>query len=557
MNYDLIINGAGPVGCISALLAAKLDIKVLLIDKFSKDKYRGNAHYFNAYSIEILEQCGLDILELLEKSTNKEYAFSMAYGSSLVNLYLKSNLLDNNLIRERYHVIGKYGAAINVPLKYVYGLLMNELDESQNIDVLWDSEIIHLDVKNNLCKIKTSSKQELFVEYKDLLACDGSNSKIRSLVNIDVKKNILLDFINIEIESNLSEILEKKALLNWIFHPFNSACFVLHEINGIQNIQIPIFPHQKKKLFNDDHFIESYIKGILGNNVLSFKVISKTFWSVNTYCIDKFSENNIHFLGDSAHVCTPAGGLGLNSGIHDAANIIWKIKQSYHHSNILFSYAKERKVINKKIVQKSEENFEDFKSIVIYFGLPSNSSKLLTYPYSFVQKFNLQKRITKLYETSITKLWKNSSMKINFNKRLAKTLEHFDGMDYHIGYNYYNQTISLDNIALNCKHSMKDTYTPGSIWFNHHLFSNDDINMQFMHIYGRWQVYLFNSRLFNNFPFSKNIDIFKIGVDFKAMGGVCITDAILIIRPDRIIDYFGTMEDLKESRDSIFNLTFY
>jgi len=47
-------------------------------------------------------------------------------------------------------------------------------------------------------------------------------------------------------------------------------------------------------------------------------VLSRNFYTLHQRCMDNFCHGRVVFLGDAAHLNSPAGGMGMNSGIHDA-----------------------------------------------------------------------------------------------------------------------------------------------------------------------------------------------------------------------------------------------
>lgn len=63
---------------------------------------------------------------------------------------------------------------------------------------------------------------------------------------------------------------------------------------------------------------------------------------------EKFAEGRILLAGDSAHLFTPTGGFGMNTGVDDAANLAWKLAaavQGWGGSKLLATYETERKPI--------------------------------------------------------------------------------------------------------------------------------------------------------------------------------------------------------------------
>ncbi|MDF0530115.1 FAD-dependent oxidoreductase [Tsukamurella sp. 8F] len=67
-------------------------------------------------------------------------------------------------------------------------------------------------------------------------------------------------------------------------------------------------------------------------------------WRVNVRLADRFRSDRVFLAGDAAHVHSPAGGLGMNTGIQDAYNLGWKIAAVLAGADaaLLDTYAEER-----------------------------------------------------------------------------------------------------------------------------------------------------------------------------------------------------------------------
>jgi 2-polyprenyl-6-methoxyphenol hydroxylase-like FAD-dependent oxidoreductase len=71
----------------------------------------------------------------------------------------------------------------------------------------------------------------------------------------------------------------------------------------------------------------------------------------------KFRSGAVFLAGDAAHVCTPAEGHGMNSGVQDAFNLAWKLALVHHRvadAKILDSYEAERRPVAKMITQSGD-----------------------------------------------------------------------------------------------------------------------------------------------------------------------------------------------------------
>ena len=68
-----------------------------------------------------------------------------------------------------------------------------------------------------------------------------------------------------------------------------------------------------------------------------------------------FRRGRVFLAGDAAHVNNPAGGMGMNSGIHDGmelTEILATIMRKGHDENLLDRYQRRRRDLNIEVVQR-------------------------------------------------------------------------------------------------------------------------------------------------------------------------------------------------------------
>tara|TARA_B100001093_G_scaffold517646_1_gene599866 strand:- start:2037 stop:3758 length:1722 start_codon:yes stop_codon:yes gene_type:complete len=552
-DYDLVIQGAGSSGCVTALLAHRCGLNVAIIDKSSKGTFRGNAHYLNAYSLELLSQCGLDMDRLARLATPETYAFCMAYGLSLNHIVHTLNLLDDPSIQSQYQSIGRFGAALNVPFSLIHQDLV-ALIEKQHIPILWESEITTIDEGNHSVIVTTSNEKatrEITAHY--LIGADGAQSGIRELCFLPPKINTHDFFINVEIMSDLSSMITDPAMLTWIINPSFPSCFVMHQINGHQNIQIPVFIEKNLSYANDSQWVKRYIAETLGVKNAEYTLIRSQPWVVTTHCMETMRKDWIFLLGDSSHTLTPAGGLGLNTALGDVANLIWKLSVSLNENSnkkILDSYQLERAPVNRDAVNQSLKNFNDFKSIAKSFFLPPSLSvpwkKTLSYCMP-ASKHAIETILSAGYQYSMNGLLQIKPFKRQFARklehRLERTRQHFNGIGSHLGYRIDSDWIINSNRSSNF--SIGD-YVPsldsGSLWLSNEIRiiqSNNSLLEVFQ--YGHWVALLFHEdhtleAMLNE---KKNLRSFLQHRDFTVQDNLDITQSCVLIRPDFFIAYVG------------------
>ena len=75
---------------------------------------------------------------------------------------------------------------------------------------------------------------------------------------------------------------------------------------------------------------------------------------------DRFSEGRCFLVGDAAHIHSPVGGQGMNTGLQDAYNLAWKLAGVVNkllNAKILESYAAERMPVAQDLLSTTDKVF--------------------------------------------------------------------------------------------------------------------------------------------------------------------------------------------------------
>ncbi|HTI23560.1 MAG TPA: FAD-dependent monooxygenase [Kutzneria sp.] len=78
-------------------------------------------------------------------------------------------------------------------------------------------------------------------------------------------------------------------------------------------------------------------------------------WRANVRMVDRYRIGRVFLAGDAAHVHTPAGGQGLNTGVQDAYNLGWKLASG--SADLLDSYEAERLPVAADVLGISQQLF--------------------------------------------------------------------------------------------------------------------------------------------------------------------------------------------------------
>jgi 2,4-dichlorophenol 6-monooxygenase len=144
--------------------------------------------------------------------------------------------------------------------------------------------------------------------------------------------------------------------------------------------QFPYFPPvQRLEDFTADD-CRRRIRDALGQSNLAVDIHSVQSWAMTAQVADRYRNGRAFLIGDAAHRFPPTGGLGLNTGVHDAHNLAWKLAWEISErapANLLDTYEAERRPVGIANTEHSVKNFDGLKDVYAALGLPRSGSTVL------------------------------------------------------------------------------------------------------------------------------------------------------------------------------------
>ncbi|MEO6051439.1 MAG: FAD-dependent monooxygenase, partial [Pyrinomonadaceae bacterium] len=172
--------------------------------------------------------------------------------------------------------------------------------------------------------IKGSNGETETIEARYLIACDGAKSLVRHSLGLEFSGSTferMFYVADVEIDwkygtGGLFAFLMRENLL-----------IVFTMDDDIRYRIVGTFPEEFSKDEGDVLYEE--IEAQLRKDAQIDFDITKVYWfstyKVHTRHVDKFSVGRVFLAGDSAHIHSPAGAQGMNTGIQDGYNLAWKL----------------------------------------------------------------------------------------------------------------------------------------------------------------------------------------------------------------------------------------
>jgi 2-polyprenyl-6-methoxyphenol hydroxylase-like FAD-dependent oxidoreductase len=191
------------------------------------------------------------------------------------------------------------------------------------------------------------------VEVAWLVGCDGGRSTVRHIVKLGFLGETHEDMRMLVGDLHVQGV----DRAHWhVWRPEGGAFLAMAPLAGTDafQLQIAIGP-QSPDLPTLDNF-QQLVERYTGRTDIRLSRPNWTsLWRANVRMVDRYRAERVFVAGDAAHVHTPAGGQGMNTGIQDAFNLGWKLAavQRGADSALLDSYEAERLPVARHVLELS------------------------------------------------------------------------------------------------------------------------------------------------------------------------------------------------------------
>jgi len=346
---DVVIVGAGPTGLALACQFIRYGVDFIIIDKREGVTPYSKALGVHARTLEIYEQ--MDLARIAVEQGTIAGKVRMLEGGDVIGEVELSRVGEG---LSAYPFMLVFEQSRNEQMMYDY-------IQSHDTEVNWQTELTSFSQtdSNVTVTVARANGETETINAKYLVGCDGPRSLVRHTLGFDFAGSTF---------ERLFYVADVR--IDWKFtHDALTVCIAPHSIVAFFPLPgenrwriVGSFPEGVDKEEADVVYeeIEAQIKSEAQLELDITRVDWFSTYKVHTRHVDRFRSGRCFVAGDAAHIHTPAGGQGMNTGIQDGYNLAWKLAMVLKHSaadTLLDTYNEERLPNAKRLTETTDRMF--------------------------------------------------------------------------------------------------------------------------------------------------------------------------------------------------------
>ena len=192
-----------------------------------------------------------------------------------------------------------------------------------------------------------------------LIGADGGSSTVRQALGIKMLgKPALTHTTNAIFRcKNFWDLHDKKKGYRFIFIGPEGTWSTLVAIDGHDRYRFSVVGDENRRTLSEDE-VRTLIVRAMGKD-FDFEILSIMPWVRRELLAENYGRGRVYITGDAAHLNSPTGAFGMNTGMQDSVDLGWKLAamvQGWGGPDLLASYEAERRPVAARNIQEATNN---------------------------------------------------------------------------------------------------------------------------------------------------------------------------------------------------------
>ncbi len=366
VSADVVIVGAGPVGLTAARVCRRLGLTAVVLEQRDGPQRSPAAHAINARTFEIWRQTGVPMAPILAAALAPDEAglvhWVTKFGGEFIGTLPYERQGDEML------------AITPTPLRNLSQHRLEPLLLSPEIDVRYRHTWISAEENATGVDIDASGPDgPLRLTARYLLGADGAASAVRRSLGIElIGPRTLQSFVMVHLAADFRPLMGgRPGVLYFVVDPASGGTFISHGCDREWVYMHPWDPDTEPHDTLTTDRCAALVRAAMADPDVPFEILTIGTWHMSAQVAERYRAGRTFLVGDSAHRFPPTGGLGLNTGVADVHNLIWKlaaVEAGWLGEAALDTYEAERKPVARFNCDQSMHNAFKMTEIAVALG---------------------------------------------------------------------------------------------------------------------------------------------------------------------------------------------
>ncbi len=328
----VVVVGAGPVGLAAAIDLGQRGIPVVLLDDDRTVSVGSRAICYAKRALEILDRlaCGQHVVD-------------KGIGWHVGKVFFRDELVYRfDLLPEPGH---RRPAFVNLQQYWFEEFLVDRVRELDAVELRWENKVVGVAAHADRVEVRVATPDGDYTLACDwLIVADGARSPVRQMLGFEFEGQVFHDrFLIADIHMTSAFPTERWFWFDPPFHP-NQSVLLHRQADDVWRVDFQLGwdanPDEERK----PERILPRLKTMLGDKA-DFEIEWASVYTFQCRRMPRFRHGRVIFAGDAAHIVSPFGARGANSGIQDTDNLVWKLDlvlKGHSPDRLLDTYDAER-----------------------------------------------------------------------------------------------------------------------------------------------------------------------------------------------------------------------
>ncbi|MEM1413193.1 MAG: NAD(P)/FAD-dependent oxidoreductase [Pseudomonadota bacterium] len=309
-SESVTIIGAGPAGLCCALWLVRAGIPVTVLEKETGLPEDMRASTFHPATLDLLDESGIS-RSLIGQGTRVPKWQYLQHETGERVVFDLSSISDATAHPYR----------LQVEQFRLTNAIVARLRDEPGFKLLRGAQLTVVEPEGETVRLSYEHNGEMqYDQARWLIAADGAHSVVRKQLGLSFEGSVFpRTSITLVLDHRFQDDTEELLGVNYVWTA--DGHFSLMRVRDLWRFSFSPRDEENPVEAHDREAAEARLQSVFPKRT-PYRIQQLNHYTLHQRCLAAFRRDNVLFCGDAAHLNSPAGGMGMNSGIHDAACLV-------------------------------------------------------------------------------------------------------------------------------------------------------------------------------------------------------------------------------------------